>query len=96
VPHDAVVTQAGVRSTTPALPHPAKRDSGRRSELTDFTIASWGLYRSMKNIKKLRKLNLDKSVIRNLTDDNLLQIAGATGDYCLLTPSCKFVCTKMY
>jgi hypothetical protein len=48
----------------------------------------------MHKIKKTTKLTLDKQSLRNLTIHELPQIRGATGDLCLLTPSCRFVCTK--
>jgi hypothetical protein len=48
----------------------------------------------MHKIKKTTKLTLDTQSLRNLSVHELRQIAGATGDYCLLTPSCRFVCTK--
>ena len=49
----------------------------------------------MKKLKKQNKLSLDKEIIRSLSDQKLAGVGGATGDTCLLTPSCKFVCTKV-
>jgi hypothetical protein len=43
-----------------------------------------------------KKLSLNKTSLRVLSESALGVAKGMTGDYCLLTPSCKFVCTKVY
>ncbi len=48
---------------------------------------------AMNKIKKTRKLSLTKTVVKALTEQELSRIEGATGDLCLLTPSCTFVCS---
>jgi hypothetical protein len=42
------------------------------------------------------RLNLSSESVRLLSQQQLTAVGGATGDYCLLTPSCRFVCTKVY
>jgi hypothetical protein len=43
-----------------------------------------------------KKLSLNKESVRTLTSAEIAGVRGMTGDYCLLTPSCRFVCTKVY
>jgi hypothetical protein len=41
-----------------------------------------------------KKLSLNKNSLRKLTSTELGNAVGRTGDTCLLTPTCDFVCKK--
>ena len=43
-----------------------------------------------------KKLSLSKTSLRVLSESALGNAKGMTGETCLLTPSCHFVCTKVY